>query len=42
MSCPVEREQLFDIVIPIGPNDTIKIKETIQYNKQNIMGYRNI
>jgi len=37
-----KREPLFDIVIPVGPNDTIKINETIQYNKQNVIGYRNI
>ena len=38
----IEREPLFDIVIPIGPNDIFKINETIQNNKKNIIGYRNI
>jgi len=38
----MEREPLFDIVIPLGPNDNSRINETIQNNKQNIIGYRNI
>jgi len=33
---------LFDIVIPIGPNDKNIINEQIQYTKANIIGYRNI
>ena len=32
----------FDIVIPVGPNDTSIIKEQITYTKRNIVGYRNI
>lgn len=33
---------LFDIVIPVGPNDKSIIEEQIKYTKQNIIGYRNI
>ena len=33
---------VFDIVIPVGPNDISIIKEQIKYTKQNIIGYRNI
>ena len=33
---------LFDIVIPVGPNDKSIIKEQIKYTKKNIIGYRNI
>ena len=33
---------LFDIVIPIGPNDIDIIKNQIEYTKKNIIGYRNI
>jgi len=33
---------LFDIVIPVGPNDVNKINKVIKYIKQNIIGYRNI
>jgi hypothetical protein len=32
----------FDIVIPVGPNDSEKIKKQIEYTKKNIIGYRNI
>lgn len=32
----------FDIVIPVGPNDTNIIKQQIVYTKKNIIGYRNI
>lgn len=35
-------EFLFDIVIPVGPNDKSIIEEQIKYTKQNIIGYRNI
>jgi hypothetical protein len=33
---------LFDIVIPVGPNDIDKIHQSILYNQKNIIGYRNI
>ena len=33
---------LFDIIIPIGPNDKSIIKQQIKYTKKNIIGYRNI
>ena len=33
---------LFDIVIPVGPNDSNVIEKMIEHTKQNIIGYRNI
>tara|TARA_B110000971_G_C19963294_1_gene478974 strand:+ start:368 stop:1090 length:723 start_codon:yes stop_codon:yes gene_type:complete len=33
---------LFDIVIPVGPNDTTVIHNMIKNTKKNIIGYRNI
>lgn len=33
---------VFDIVIPIGPNDKSLIEEQIKYTKKNIINYRNI
>jgi hypothetical protein len=33
---------LFDIVIPIGPNDTNVIDKMIEHTKKNIIGYRHI
>lgn len=33
---------IFDIVIPVGPNDKSVIEEQIKYTKKNIIGYRNI
>jgi len=33
---------LFDIVIPVGPNDSNVINNMIEYTKKNIIGYRNI
>jgi hypothetical protein len=33
---------LFDIVIPVGPNDEPIIRHQINYTKKNIIGYRNI
>jgi hypothetical protein len=33
---------LFDIVIPVGPNDIDIIGKQIQYTRKNILGYRNI
>lgn len=35
-------ETLFDIVIPVGPNDDKVIETQINYTKENIIGYRNI
>jgi hypothetical protein len=32
----------FDIIIPVGPNDSNIIKQQIIYTKRNIIGYRNI
>jgi hypothetical protein len=34
--------KIFDIVILVGPNDLINIKNQIEYTKKNIIGYRNI
>jgi hypothetical protein len=34
--------KLFDIVIPVGPNDADVIIRQIEYTKKNIIGYRNI
>jgi hypothetical protein len=34
--------KLFDIVIPLGPNDIEIINKQILYTKKNIIGYRNI
>lgn len=33
---------LFDIVIPVGPNDSNIIETMLSYTKKNIIGYRNI
>jgi hypothetical protein len=33
---------LFDIVVPVGPNDSTIIKNMLTYTKKNIIGYRNI
>lgn len=33
---------IFDIVIPVGPNDIEMIQTSINYTKLNIIGYRNI
>lgn len=33
---------IFDIVIPVGPNDINIIYKQIEYTKKNIIGYRNI
>jgi len=33
---------IFDIVIPVGPNDASVIHKQIKYTKKNIIGYRNI
>lgn len=35
-------KNLFDIVIPVGPNDKSVIEQQITYTKKNIIGYRNI
>ena len=34
--------ELFDIVIPIGPDDATVFLKQIEYTKKNIIGYRNI
>jgi len=33
---------IFDIVIPLGPNDKIVIHKQLEYTKKNIIGYRRI
>ena len=33
---------LFDIVIPLGPNEKDNINTQIEYTKKNVIGYRNI
>lgn len=33
---------LFDIVIPLGPNDCTIINKQIEYTKKNVLNYRNI
>ena len=33
---------LFDIVIPLGPDDKSIIEKQIEYTKKNVIGYRNI
>ena len=33
---------IFDIVIPVGPNDKDKIHKQLMYTKKNIIGYRKI
>jgi hypothetical protein len=33
---------LFDIVIPLGPNEKDNINKQIEYTKKNVTGYRNI
>jgi flavorubredoxin len=33
---------IFDIVIPVGPNDNDIIYKQIEFTKKNIIGYRNI
>ena len=38
---PIETS-VFDIVIPLGPNDIELIKKQLEYTKKNIIGYRNI
>ena len=37
-----DNNSMFDIVIPVGPNDTDIIKKQLEYTKKNIIGYRNI
>ena len=32
-------KNLFDIVVPVGPNDREQIKLNINYNSKNIIGY---
>lgn len=33
---------MFDIVIPLGPNEVERIHQQIEYTKKNVIGYRNI
>ena len=41
-STATTNDNIFDIVIPIGPNDIEVIHKQIEYTKINIIGYRNI
>lgn len=34
--------QLFDIVIPVGPNDATVVAKQLEYTRKNVIGYRNI
>lgn len=36
------QNNIFDIVIPVGPNDKDTIYKQIEFTKKNIIGYRNI
>jgi FkbM family methyltransferase len=36
------KQELFDLVIPVGPCDKDVIESQLEYTKQNIIGYRNI
>jgi hypothetical protein len=38
----INGNNIFDIVIPVGPNDLEIIHKQIDYTKENIIGYRNI
>jgi len=38
----IYKEELFDIIIPVGPNDKNIIYTQIEYTQKNIIGYRNI
>jgi len=42
VNVPENINNLFDIVIPVGPNDRTVIEEQIKYTQKNIIGYRNI
>ena len=33
---------MFDIVIPVGPNDINQINKQLEYTRKNVIGYRNI
>lgn len=35
-------EPIFDIVIPLGPNEKDRIQNHVEYTKRNVIGYRNI
>lgn len=35
-------DTLFDIVIPLGPNDTFRLPTQLENTKKNVVGYRNI
>ena len=37
-----DNNNLFDIVIPVGPNDKSVIEQQIKHTQKNIIGYRNI
>ena len=38
----IENNKIFDIIIPLGPNDMNVIKQQIEFTRKNIIGYRNI
>ena len=35
-------DSLFDLVICVGPNDNDIVEHMLNFNKKNIIGYRNI
>ena len=35
-------DSLFDVVIPVGPNDVDQLAHQLQYTKTNVIGYRHI
>jgi hypothetical protein len=38
----IQLYNMFDIVIPVGPNELRRIHQQIEYTKKNVLGYRNI
>ena len=36
------KERLFDVVVPVGPNDVNLVKMQTAFIKLNVIGYRNI
>ena len=36
------KQDIFDIVIPVGPNDVSQLERNLKYTRRNIKGYRNI
>ena len=42
MNCVFNDNSIFDIIIPVGPNDVNIIEKQIKYTRKNVIGYRNI